>query len=316
MSELDTIRVDQGFWLLAGNTLLHEVGVPVPVLPTALVLGARATHGTDDFLVFVLAIVVAMLLGNSVWFLAGRRYGTGVLRFLCRFSITADSCVTRSERTFARWGRSSLVLGRFLPGVAMVAAPLAGAFGMGWGTFIALSSAGGVLYAVVAVGAGVILREQIASALRILESLGGEALIVVIAAVAAYLAWRWYRRRIGRAPGVARTTAQEVESLIAAGERPLIVDVRGPDMRQADTRAIPGTIAVSLDAIERGDDELPRDRKIVLYCGCPNEASAAKAARLLLARGYAWARPLAGGLAEWHRPRAASRAAGESFSKD
>jgi len=301
MNDLGAISVDQGFWVLLGNTLLHEVGVPVPVLPTALVLGARATHDAEDFLMFVVAIVVSMLLGNSLLFLAGRRFGTGVLGFLCRFSVTADHCVARSERAFARWGGSSLVLGRFVPGVAMVAAPLAGAFGMGWGRFVALTTAGGALYGAVALGAGVLLREQIDSALRALEGLGAEALVVVIVAFAAYLAWRWYRRRVGRAPDVARTTAAELQALLAADEKPVIVDVRGPGMRQVDPQGIPDTITVPLDAIESGRDDLPRDRKIVLYCGCPNEASSAKAARLLLERGYPWARPLAGGLSAWRR---------------
>jgi len=56
---------------------------------------------------------------------------------------------------------------------------------------------------------------------------------------------------------------------------------------------------VPLSAIEANRDALPSDRKIVLYCGCPNEASAAKATRLLLDRGYPWVRPLGGGLDAW-----------------
>ena len=63
-----------------------------------------------------------MLLGNSIWFAAGRRYGNGVLKFLCRFSLTADTCVSRTEKSFGRWGASSLVIGHFLPGVAHLCA--------------------------------------------------------------------------------------------------------------------------------------------------------------------------------------------------
>jgi hypothetical protein len=35
----------QSFWILAANTLLHELGLPLPVMPTAFVLGARGLHG-------------------------------------------------------------------------------------------------------------------------------------------------------------------------------------------------------------------------------------------------------------------------------
>ena len=99
-------------------------------------------------------------------------------------------------------------------------------------------------------------------------------------ALAAYVAWRWWRRRLSRAPDIARISVDELQALIAAGEHPLVVDVRGPTLQQADSRTIPDAIALSLDAIREGRDQLPRDRKIVLYCGCPNEASAASAARL------------------------------------
>jgi rhodanese-related sulfurtransferase len=114
-----------------------------------------------------------------------------------------------------------------------------------------------------------------------------------------YIAWRWWRRRVARAPDVLRISADELQALLAAGERPLVVDVRGRTTQQIDPRRVPDSIAISLDAIEASRDELPRDRKIVVYCGCPNEASAARAARLLLGRGYPWVRPLVGGLEAW-----------------
>jgi membrane protein DedA with SNARE-associated domain/rhodanese-related sulfurtransferase len=289
----------QSFWILAVNTLLHELGVPVPVMPTAFVLGARGVHGAGDLLLLVGAIAAGMLIGNSLWFAAGRRYGSSVLKFLCRFSLTADTCVSRTERMFGRWGWSSAVVGRFVPGVSLVAPPLAGALGMTWGKFLALTTAGAALYGLGILGAGILLRNQIGWALRELRTLGWQALAVVAATLAIYIAWRWWRRRVARAPDVSRISMGELRALIAAGERPLFVDVRGQPMQQIDPRRIPDAIAISLDAIEASRDELPRDRKIVVYCGCPNEASAARAARLLLDRGYPWVRPLVGGLEAW-----------------
>jgi membrane protein DedA with SNARE-associated domain/rhodanese-related sulfurtransferase len=296
MSDLTAV---QSFWILAANTLLHEVGIPLPVMPTAFVLGARGVHGAGDLLLLIAAIVAGMLIGNSVWFAAGRLYGAGVLKFLCRFSLTADTCVSRTERVFGRWGWSSLVVGRFVPGVSLVAPPLAGALGMTWGKFLALTTAGATLYGLGILGAGILLRNQIDWALRELRKLGWQALAVVTVALAIYITWRWWRRRVARAPDVSRISMDELQALIAAGERPLFVDVRGQPTQQIDPRRIPDAIAISLEAIQTSRHELPRDRKIVVYCGCPNEASAARAARLLLDRGYPWVRPLVGGLEAW-----------------
>ena len=49
-----------------------------------------------------------------------------------------------------------------------------------------------------------------------------------------------------------------------------------------------------------------RDRQIIVYCSCPNEASAAKAVRLLHSHGYLRARPLRGGLDRMDGFRAAA----------
>ncbi|HEY3553929.1 MAG TPA: rhodanese-like domain-containing protein, partial [Casimicrobiaceae bacterium] len=53
-----------------------------------------------------------------------------------------------------------------------------------------------------------------------------------------------------------------------------------------------------LDAIARLDD-FPDDREIVVYCSCPNEVSARRAAQILLQKGYRRVRPLAGGIDAW-----------------
>jgi len=51
--------------------------------------------------------------------------------------------------------------------------------------------------------------------------------------------------------------------------------------------------------IETRHQEVPRDRDIVLYCSCPNEATAARVALLLRKRGITRVRPLLGGIDAW-----------------
>lgn len=297
---MSRIGIIHAFWILTANALVHEVGIPVPILPTALILGAHAVHDPADFVLLVCAIAIGTVLGNAVWFAAGRRYGHRVLDFLCRFSLTAATCVSRTEKSFGRWGAWALVVGRFIPGVSLVAAPLAAAVGMSWRKFVALTIAGAVLYSVVALSAGLIFRHQIATLMRALEALGWQLLAVAVALVAVYVAWRWWRRRVGLASDLARVSVDELKGMISGGDKPLIVDVRGSTTLKIDPRQIPDAMPVSLETIEDNRDQLPRDRKIVLYCACPNEATAAKAARLLLARGYGWVRPLTGGLDAWN----------------
>lgn len=287
------------YWVLWLNTLLHELGVPVPMTPTALVAGARAVTGTLSPLLLIVMIIAGMVIGNAAWFAAGRRYGSAVLKLLCRVSISPDTCVARTEGTFGRWGWSALVIGRFLPGVTLVAPPLAGALGMKWSTFLALTVAGSALFGLVVVGAGMLLYEQIDFVLQQLLIFGREAVGILIVLLALYIGWRWWRRRIALAIGVPRIDVQELRALIDAGEPVELIDVRGRNANQLDQRQIPGAVVMHLDEIEAGRFVAARDRQIIVYCSCPNEASAAKAVQLLHKHGYLRARPLRGGLDAW-----------------
>lgn len=287
------------YWILWLNTLLHELGVPVPMTPTALVAGARVVTGGVSPVLLVVMIVVAMTIGNAVWFAAGRRYGSAVLKLLCRVSLSPDTCVARTEGTFGRWGWSALVIGRFLPGVTLVAPPLAGALGMAWSKFLLLTVAGSALFGAVVVGAGILLYEQIEVLLQQVLMYTWEAAGILTALLALYIAWRWWRRRIALAVGMPRIDVKELRALMQANEPVELIDVRGRNANQLDQRRIPGARIMHLDEIEAGRFTAARDVQIVVYCSCPNEASAAKAVQLLHRHGYLRARPLRGGLDAW-----------------
>jgi membrane protein DedA with SNARE-associated domain/rhodanese-related sulfurtransferase len=288
-------------WIVWINALLHELGVPVPMLPTVLLAGASgAGAGGAAPLALIAAVVAGTVIGNAVWFQAGRLHGVGVLRLLCRLSLSPDTCVARTEGTFMRWGASSLVVGRFIPGVSLIAPPLAGALGMPWWKFLALTTAGASLWGLAAVGAGMLLADQIDALVDALSRYGIWAVAVVVVALAGYMLWRWGRRwRALRAARLPRIQVAELRAAIEQGEAPLIVDVRGAATRQAMAHRIPGTHEVTLDDALAGRPDLPRDRLLVVHCSCPNEISAALAARRLIEVGFRRARPLAGGLEAW-----------------
>ena len=287
------------YWILWLNTLLHELGVPVPMTPTALVAGARAVTADINPVLLIVAIVVAMTIGNAAWFAAGRRYGSAVLKLLCRVSLSPDTCVARTEGTFGRWGWSALVIGRFLPGVTLVAPPLAGALGMAWSKFLLLTIAGSALFGAVVIGAGMLLHAQIETLLQQLANFGWEAVAILAGLLGLYIAWRWWRRRIALAVGIPRIDVRELRALIDAGEPIELIDVRGRNATQLDQRRIPGATVMHLDEIEAGGFVAARDRQIIVYCSCPNVASAARAVQLLHKHGYLRARPLHGGLDAW-----------------
>jgi rhodanese-related sulfurtransferase len=124
-----------------------------------------------------------------------------------------------------------------------------------------------------------------------------ELLLVLLAL---YIAAKWWqRRRLLVALRMARITVAELNESMAADISPIVVDVRSQPARLLDTRVIPGAVLADLDSVARALHDIPPDRELVIYCSCPNEVSAAKAAQLLMAIGYRRVRPLLGGLDAW-----------------
>jgi membrane protein DedA with SNARE-associated domain/rhodanese-related sulfurtransferase len=289
-----------GLLVVIVNVLLDAIGLPVPALPTLILAGSLAAISVGSATDLFLGTVGASLIGETGWYLAGRRYGSRVMKLLCRISISPDSCVGETQLRFERWGSSALIVSKFVPGLSIIAPPLAGATAMSWSRFLIYSALGSAVWAIVGLGSGIALRAQIAALLPLLQRVGSTLVEVLIAALVAYIAYKYYQRRqFYQALRMARISVNELYRLMQAGTDPLIVDVRSASAYTLDPRTIPGARRITLPEMEQQLRSFPRQRDIVLYCSCPNEASAAQVARLLMDRGFERVRPLHGGLDAW-----------------
>jgi membrane protein DedA with SNARE-associated domain/rhodanese-related sulfurtransferase len=292
--------VDYRVAAIGANILADQLGLPVPAIPTLVVAGTLAAEGQISATAVFLAAVSACLVGDTAWYLAGRIYGNGVMKFLCRISLTPDSCVSETQSRFEKWGANALLVAKFVPGLSIIAPPLAGATRMGPAKFIVCSALGSIAWVGLAMLAGVLFREQVEMLLPRLLGLGGAAVALVAAVLVLYVVWKWWeRRRFYALLRTARINVNELYRMMDAGEAPLVVDVRSPTAVLLDPRGIPGARHIPLHDIESHVRDLPRDREIVAYCTCPNEASAAQVARLLMNNGFKRVRPLHGGLDAW-----------------
>jgi membrane protein DedA with SNARE-associated domain/rhodanese-related sulfurtransferase len=297
MPELIT---QHGLALIFVNVLLQQLGVPLPAVPTLIVAGALSADGTLSAPAVFGVAFAATMLGDSAWYVAGRRYGRRVMTALCRISLSPDSCVRQTENHFDRWGGLTLVLGKFIPGLSTIAPPLAGAMHIRWPSFVLLNGAGTALWVAAPVAAGMLFHAQIERLLGRLEDLGAVALEALGALLAVYVAFKWWeRRRFYKMLRMARITAEELRHLMDSGKRPVIIDVRSRADRELDARSIPGALAFEVEEMGKLLDSLPADQDVIFYCTCPNEASAARAAKRLIDRGYTRVRPLLGGLDAW-----------------
>jgi membrane protein DedA with SNARE-associated domain/rhodanese-related sulfurtransferase len=295
-----TLVAHYGLAIVFTNVLAEQLGLPIPAVPTLIVSGALAAEGKISGPAVFGAAILACLIADGTWYLAGRRYGLGILRVLCKVSLSPDSCVRQTENRFERWGLFSLAFGKFIPGVSTIAPPLAGAMRIGTARFLFFNVLGSILWTSAAMGLGLVFHREISAVLDRFEQLGTIAVAIVVLLLAAYVGIKgWQRRRFIRAMRLARITVDELRGLMQQGKRPVVVDVRSAAARDVDRRYIPGALAIDLAELDRRRAELPDEREIVFYCTCPNEASAAAAAKQLMSVGYPKVRPLLGGLDEW-----------------
>lgn len=296
-----------GPWLVFGNVLLQQLGAPVPVWPTLLVVGSLAT-GWPQLAPPLAAAVAGAMLADRFWYLLGRRHGYKVLALLCRLSINPGSCVTQTEQRFARWGAPALLLAKFVPGFSAVAAPVAGLARMPVARFTLAAAGGATLWAGMALLLGWLLRGQVGQALALLRTHAPLAVAALAGLLALWLGSKfWRRRRFLHWAAMPHIEAEALHAALASATPPRLLDLRGAAV--SASAPLTQAVAVELGGLARQARDWPRDTAIVTLCACPQDATAIRAAQQLLRLGFVDVRPLRGGYEAWSAVQAGMAAA-------
>lgn len=284
-----------GLWVVFLCVLLDQGGLPFPSYAPMIVTAALATQRNESLLPVLLVATVAALIADIAWFMGGRRFGNRLLRLMCRVSLSPDSCVGMTRSIYARWGAPSLILAKYIPGFAAVSTTLAGESGLGMRRFILYDGIGAALWAAGAVALGAIFHEAVEAVLVQLDQLGHVALLMLIAAIGLFVLFKWWQRRTFMAQiRMSRISIDELAKLLDSGSTATILDVRSPE-RRAASGWIPGSISVR----DISELQLAPGEEVIVYCDCPNDATAAVVAKKLHERGFRRVRPLAGGIEAW-----------------
>ncbi|NYT55354.1 VTT domain-containing protein [Eoetvoesia caeni] len=293
---------EHGLWAVFAGVFIEQVGAPIPALPFLLVAGMDAI---DNSLYGVMALVVASvasMLADLLWFLAGRRHGRRMLSLLCKIAISPDSCVRQSELSFAKHGVATLVISKFVPGISTLAPPMAGAMGMSTTSFVIFNLAGSVLWAGCGLMLGILFHEQIQNVLIYLDNLGGSALVVIGALLGLYIGFRvWRRLRLSRLKSrLSLVQPAELAQMLENNTPMFLLDVRQGGAEGGLVDRIQGARNIDLGLLAKHASlpEWKDETDVIVYCACPNDASAVKAAYVLRRRGIK-ARVLNGGMDGW-----------------
>ena len=194
MNEILQFSLSHGGAVLFAVVFLEQLGVPIPAAPWLLAAGALCATGEASPARVTTVTLLGCLTADSTWFYVGRRGGKKVLSFLGRMMLSA-TYLEQIERTFSRHSMPVIAAAKFFPGLSVVASPLAGAFGIAPGRFLLFDLFGSTFYTGFYVLLGVLFSEQVHVALAVLDRLGVGTLLLLLAAFAAYIAFKFASKR-------------------------------------------------------------------------------------------------------------------------
>jgi membrane protein DedA with SNARE-associated domain/rhodanese-related sulfurtransferase len=297
MESLTNMLAQHGALVLFAVVFAEQVGLPFPALPLLVAGGVLVGTGHLAWSSALGAAILATLMADAIWYLAGQWRGRPVLSLLCLIALEPDACVRRTEDFFLRHGPKSLIVGKFIPGLSTIAPPLAGIVGLSVPLFLLYDTLGALLWAGSGLEFGYAFSGQIEQAFAYSEQVMPALLLTMVFLLAGFVSLKaWRRHRQLRL--VPRMTVAELAEKLTAAEPPVLIDVR-PRARAEAEPGIPTAVLMSLDELARRYQEFPRHRDVVVYCGCPADVVSAQGALLLQKKGFTRVWPLAGGIEAW-----------------
>ena len=283
------------------NVLATRLGAPLPAIPMLIFAGSAVAAGMLPFSHVLCAAVLGALIGDFVWFSAGRIYGRRLTDFFSRMSLSFDAGVRTTRALFERFGVAIVAVAKFVPGLALITPPLMGTTPISPIAFVAWDASGTVVWASFWLLGGALFERQLAMLLMALRPYGGSILDVFAGAAVLYLTYRyllrwrfrrWLRRRV--------VTPRKLDDMMRSDRPPLIIDARAESDRDAESYRIPGALLLDPDLLDN-IDTARRASAIVVYCACLSDATVRKVCRRLRGKGFSNVRTLYGGLDEWVR---------------
>ena len=302
MNHFIEFLVKHGAAVLFAAVFVEQIGVPLPALLWLFAAGALVGTGQMHWYVAV---------GASALGSVARRFDLVLSRAPLRQSCAGPALPHLLGAGYVRApdpgyflalrNREGLVVAKFIPGLNTLAPPLAGNSGFGLVRFLFYDGAGSLLYVGTLIVVGIVFSHQLEQIIAALASLGNGAL-----AAGRRVGCALHRLQVCTRGNVycANCAWRELRLTNCIKNRkrarsPMILDLRPRSELAQDPSQIRGALHMTMDEVQHRQQEIPRDRDIILYCSCPNEVSSARVALRLQRRGFSRVRPLQGGIDAW-----------------
>ncbi|HEY5214912.1 MAG TPA: VTT domain-containing protein [Acidobacteriaceae bacterium] len=264
-------------------------GLPLPVSVVLLTAGAAAHGGSLNLGVVILCAWGSALAGDTLMFLGGRYTGWWLLAGICRFSLNPEDCIFGSARSFYKRGSKTLLIAKFVPGLATVAAALAGSLNMKLRRFLTLDGLGVLLYTAGWSLAGFLFAPFLRELVRSVQRVGHITAATMGAIVVLYILWLVLSSlRDSRFSAIEKIAAADLFERLRTSTHDrlmIIADVRSHGYYDPGMMRIKNSIRIEPSRLKEELDALRAfmqpECEIYLYCSCAREATSMRVARML-----------------------------------
>jgi len=186
-----------GYWAVFFGVMLENAGVPVPGETILLIAGYFAASRADKFNIIRVMITAATgaVVGDNIGFAIGHHYGRGILLRFGRFIFLTPKRLEHMENYFQSHGNKTILVARFITGLRVFAALLAGASKMRWRVFFVYNVAGALLWSIVITTLGYLFGQSLPLLVKWVGRSGTILLIVVMVIVVIVWRIRSHRKR-------------------------------------------------------------------------------------------------------------------------
>jgi membrane protein DedA with SNARE-associated domain/rhodanese-related sulfurtransferase len=281
----------------------QQLCLPIPSVLFLMTAGALSAQGGMQISMAVMVGVLACLAADGLWFWFGRRWGSQVVRRLCRFSGDPRRCSKNAHEKFRRYGLRVLCVAKFLPGLDIVMPPLVGAEGASAAGFLAFDAVGAFLWSGFYVALGYIFSNQVDVAIGWVKHLGTALGIAIGVPIVLYAGWRAlallgmiHRLRLRRISPAMLNRKLKSSSKVA------VLDLLNfeEDAEGESLEGIPGAMRVDPSRLRNSPRiAVPDDVEIILYSSSGGDMLSARAAIELNRIGVDKVWVLEGGLKGW-----------------
>ena len=125
---------------------IEEAGIFLPV-PGDIFIAATATLPQSNYLLVVATVVASTLCGSTILFFLSRTFGRKLLTKFGKYIRLTPERIKKVQKWFQKYGGSTIIIGRLIPGLRIVTPFVAGLFEVNFKTFWAYTALAAFIWA-------------------------------------------------------------------------------------------------------------------------------------------------------------------------